>query len=1515
MSDIVQAEQPTVKVTVILNPLKPKEAFEQFVIPFEAGCNLSDYVTDVGDVVIAYRGAIVEGLLKDIEVVGNTEIIVCPVPRGGGSNPIMRIVAFMAIAVIASMTGGFALGALGTVEGGAFTAGSLMMSYGIQMGVMIVGGLLLNELMPFPEPGAADSPTYALSGPVNTVREGGVVPVCYGQHIMAGTRIGNYAKNDTANRTQVFYGLYCLGEGEIAGITDIRLNDQPIENFQDVEYVVRTGTANQKPIPWFNNTIVPLSVGPTLLGTSYTVITTTQEIDQFTLDFSCQDGLYFRSSDGSLGPIGTNIQVRYRKVGDVAWIYASPGITGYTTYYDYTYDNGGGGIPLRVHSTTLGAGFSVQNDSTKPNYNGIYLTASGSPLTGPVQWVGAVHKEPIWGSPGGLDGDGNPYYSISAQCTTAYNFSIEAGNGLEEANYEIGVRVLAPGTSGGKNNNKCWIAAVNQITSEKVKYKNTAVLALKMRLTDQISGVPNVTYRHLGKLIQVRRLDPTTKAYQWSLESSSNPAWIAYDIATNTRYGGNTLGSDIDLARYQELADFCQDNAFEFNGVFDTSNNIWDAIGSALRCGYATSVLSGTKYSLSIDKTETPSMVFNEANTVKGTVKMSWLPFADRANEIIMEIFDEADNYKNRTVKIVDPGVPASEIQKSVTLAGFGITKVKQAVIAATVQMNKNRRQTKTLSFEAPIEAMAVTVGDVFAFQSSVLEWGNGGRLESGSTTTVLAIDVPVTMLFGETYKTTVHYNTLVRASGTINSVVGTYVYLNSYTGNTAVRTLKVGVNEYRVLRVIDNGAGLYGVQLDAAVMPASGLAYQLYDLDVLESRDVVNPGTGTYTSITVSSALPSAPAANQKWIFGPSSQITEKYRVLKVSSGSQGYTRSIEALQYDEDVYDYPSTVLPLEETPGYGRPQHVTNLGYALGSRRVGTQTAAVVHLNWDLPISGTYSGAEIYASYDNAPYKLVGKAEKGATSWNDNTIAVTATATYRVVTIDALGMSAGLVGAPTVYVVVTTAALPYGQPVGLTATGGEGKVSLAWSVPVDNPGNIAYYEIWRHTANTRDGSEVLVGRSLGTSYIDPVNAGTYYYWVRVMDTAGQVGDWNSSMGVSGVSTAITTSADALTATAVSPTAPTGFSSTAAFYSIILKWVNQVTPYFGYTEVWSSATNDVTTATLVYRGKAEVFAHTVTRGSTNYYWLRSINMWGVQSGYDVGNTAGHSVTTNVQISGPDLTANSVTANEIAANAITADELAAGAVVAGKIAAGTIVANDIAANTITGAKIAADTITAANIAAGAITASEVGANLIVTSNANIGSAVVQTANIVDLNVTTLKIANQAVTVSAGMQSNAVVAHYSNVGENYSHWFPRGTYGADGYGLASFTNFTLASLSVTGFNNPGLIFWGCDTDTFFTSINNGGQTVWVRVWVEINDIPYDLTNAAKAIYGTAFDYTDINAAHKPKGFIPVTIDGAAVIALKMTVTCDATTSAADRFSNTAFVKSSNRFIHYLETKK
>jgi chaperonin cofactor prefoldin len=124
-------------------------------------------------------------------------------------------------------------------------------------------------------------------------------------------------------------------------------------------------------------------------------------------------------------------------------------------------------------------------------------------------------------------------------------------------------------------------------------------------------------------------------------------------------------------------------------------------------------------------------------------------------------------------------------------------------------------------------------------------------------------------------------------------------------------------------------------------------------------------------------------------------------------------------------------------------------------------------------------------------------------------------------------------------------------------------------------------------------------------------------------------------------------------------------------------------------------------------------------------------------QTSCNIGNFRVLSNQGGVMISGGNIVANSITANQIAANSITgsliaagtitgnliasqtitADKIVANSITSAQIASATITSNNIAANTITGANIAAGTITANNIAANTITAAQMASNSVLVGN------------------------------------------------------------------------------------------------------------------------------------------------------------------------------------------------------
>lgn len=155
-------------------------------------------------------------------------------PTGGdsGSNPLAAI-AMIAMSVFVpgfvGTMGAWAMNAAGT---GLSIAGT-MVSAGIMMG----GAMLISAV--FPPPGlpnsatpSTGSPTYSLGAQGNAARLGSPIPVNYGRMRIypdfAAQPYSEYESNE-----QYLYQLFCIGQGENL-ISDIRLEDTPIQNFAEV---------------------------------------------------------------------------------------------------------------------------------------------------------------------------------------------------------------------------------------------------------------------------------------------------------------------------------------------------------------------------------------------------------------------------------------------------------------------------------------------------------------------------------------------------------------------------------------------------------------------------------------------------------------------------------------------------------------------------------------------------------------------------------------------------------------------------------------------------------------------------------------------------------------------------------------------------------------------------------------------------------------------------------------------------------------------------------------------------------------------------------------------------------------------------------------------------------------------------------------------------------------------------------------------------------------------------------
>jgi predicted phage tail protein len=878
-------------VVTVLNPLDPSNStIERWDIDgSKSMAELFPAVTVAVARPMAYtlNGDVIDRqFMPDVYPMPGDWVVVSQQPGGDDAKSILRIVAMIVVAIYAPQFGSL----MGGFMGGAGVMGIGAMGW---TAILSIGGaMLVNALLPPPKPPAFEerdngSATYGIDGAKNTSAEGIPTPLIYGKFRYGGNIIANHVVND--GNTQILYMLINCGEGPIASITNVEINDQPIENFDQATHETLVGAADQQPMAWFPDTIVPQTVNIKTQDTSYITRSTTAVVDRVRLDFAAN--LFRLDAEGNYGVSGVTLNIDYRPVGGSTWLPLpiSNDLTGYNE--------------VAVYNIVTTVRYFGENEipeyTTGPYSPTGFETRSGDQIISPQgEVVGYYTRVPISAAPG-------VFPITNASRSTARRSAYSAV--LPPDEYEIRVKRTTPESTVDDNIDQVFWTDLNEIINDNVGYTNTALLGIRIKLSDQLNGLPTVTHLNGGKLVKVWN----EGIQEFDYIASANPAWIALDILTDARYAGGCRMSRVDLRRWIEWAEFCDDQGLEFHGVFDTQTNVWDAMTTVMRAGRAQVVQVGTRYSVAIERDEAPVQMFSVANMVAGTFKEQWLPMADRANEVEFTFSDKEDKYRQRTIRVADTAAAALGRQpRSSSVSMHGVVDAQRAFNEAWLILRMNRYIRRTVEFSAPMDAVACTVGSIILVQHDMPAWGVGGRLETGSTISQLVLDRPVTMTAPKTYQAMVHYDAMQRFSGTITSVTGRSILLGSYTGATNVKRLKVGTIDVEVESVYQAGANFGVIVKDATGITASA-AYTLWDTNVLETRNVLH-NEGESTTIILTAPLPSAPAQFSKWLFGETNKVSKPFRVKSIS-GSTEYRRDIVAIEHNPSVYDLAGTVPDL--------------------------------------------------------------------------------------------------------------------------------------------------------------------------------------------------------------------------------------------------------------------------------------------------------------------------------------------------------------------------------------------------------------------------------------------------------------------------------------------------------------------------------------------------------------------------------------------------------------------------
>lgn len=194
-------------------------------------------------------------------------------------------------------------------------------TYALAAGIAVAGNLLLSAIMPKPSMPGFDrmdfknSNTYGWNKPTNQAMQAQVVPKVFGAHKITPPLIASHIISD--GDKQYFNGLYALNDGEIKDIREIKINDEPIENFKGVTYEIRNGLNNQNIISNFNDTSYDKNIGKKLNpDLSYSLAQTDGNfVTSLSVTLVFPRGLYYANDNGGLDGYSVNVRVEYSADG------------------------------------------------------------------------------------------------------------------------------------------------------------------------------------------------------------------------------------------------------------------------------------------------------------------------------------------------------------------------------------------------------------------------------------------------------------------------------------------------------------------------------------------------------------------------------------------------------------------------------------------------------------------------------------------------------------------------------------------------------------------------------------------------------------------------------------------------------------------------------------------------------------------------------------------------------------------------------------------------------------------------------------------------------------------------------------------------------------------------------------------------------------------------------------------------------------------------------------------------
>lgn len=398
-------------------------------------------------------------------------------------------------------------------------------------------------------------------------------------------------------------------------------------------------------------------------------------------------------------------------------------------------------------------------------------------------------------------------------------------------------RLTADSKSQRLQNGTHWVS-YTEIIDTKLSYPNMALIGIK---TDSRynPNFPNVNLLLYGRLVKVpSTYNPETRTYapgiwrgDWKEEWTDNPAWIFYDLVTNSLAGlGKRIGEyGLDKFQLYQIAKYCDELVDDGYGGKEPRmvSNLWiteqrdayNVLSDMASVFRSIAVWNGTQFSAIQDRTSDPVCLYTQSNVVDGKFSRQFAAGKTIFTAVEVEYADERNFYQKAVEYVADDLMIDRYGYNVKKITAYGCTSRGQAHRYGKWVLETSRLEQCTITFVVGRQGLLHLPGDIIEIADNDFAGKTlGGRVVAINGKTV-TLDQPVEIT-GNSYLSYLNDEMqlvkikIINADNTNKSVVTLEtnpVGLNVM-DDWVLKTPQVSTQLYRALGITENDDGSYTI-------------------------------------------------------------------------------------------------------------------------------------------------------------------------------------------------------------------------------------------------------------------------------------------------------------------------------------------------------------------------------------------------------------------------------------------------------------------------------------------------------------------------------------------------------------------------------------------------------------------------------------------------------------------------------------------------------------------------------